>query len=219
MRIVRKLGFTLLVAIVPTVAAAQAAPRTAFEDSWYWGAKGGIASFDPNGSGRVNASSVGGEWLITRSRAGLYISVDQAFFDEVAGVYDPSVQGSVRPVSISDLRRYSAGLLAFPIARNNLRPYLGIGLSINVIQDADPRGTFVSTASQDSVFNSVHRLTSKVSPVMIGGAQLNLGRVAVFGQASAMPTRNNFLFAGASHTFVVEAGLRYNLARAIDPLR
>lgn len=220
MRIVRKLGFTLLVAIVPTVAGAQAAhPRTAFEDSWYWGAKGGIASFDPNGGGRVNASSVGAEWLITRTRAGLYVSVDQAFFDEVAGVYDPTVQGSVRPVSISDLRRYSAGLLAFPIAHNNIRPYLGIGLSVNVIQNADPRGTFVSTASQDSVFNSVNELTSKVSAVFTGGAQVNFGRIALFGQASAMPTRNNFLFSGASHTFVIEAGLRYNLARAIEQLK
>ncbi|MBC7897794.1 MAG: hypothetical protein H7066_20410 [Cytophagaceae bacterium] len=220
MRIVRKLGYTLLVAIVPTVASAQAAqPRNSFDDSWYWGAKGGVASFDPNGSGRVTAPSMGAEWLITRSRAALYISIDQAMFDETAGVYDPSVQGSVRPVSISDLRRYGAGLYAFPVAINNIRPYLGFGLSINVIQDADPKGTFVSSNSQDSVFNAVQEQTSKVSAVFTGGAQVNFGRIALFGQASAMPTRNNFLFAGASHTFVLEAGLRYNLARAIEQLK
>jgi hypothetical protein len=220
MRIVRKLGYTLLVAIVPTVVSAQAAqPRTSFEDSWYWGAKGGVASFDPNGSGRVTAPSFGAEWLITKSRAALYVSVDQAMFDETAGVYDPTVPGSVRPVSISDLRRYGAGLYAFPVAYNNIRPYLGIGVSINVIQDADPRGTFVSSPSQDSVFNSVHELTSKVSAVVTGGAQVNFGRIALFGQASAMPTRNNFLFSGASHTLILEAGLRYNLARAIEQLK
>ena len=221
MRIVRKFGYTLLMAAVPVAAGAQqmANPRTAFEDSWYWGVKGGIASFDPNGGGRVNASSVGAEWLITRSRAALYLSLDQSFFDETAGVFDPTVQGSVRQVSISDLRRYSAGLLAFPVAIGNLRPYLGLGLSVNVIQNADPKGTFANQASQSSVFDAVGEQTSKASAVFTGGAQANFGRVAIFGQASAMPTRNNFLISGAAHTFLFEGGIRYNLARAIEQLK
>lgn len=220
MRIVRKLGFTLLAAVIHTVAGGQQVnPRSGFQDSWYWGAKGGVASFDANGSGRVSKPSVGAEWLITRSRGALYVSIDQAFFDDVAGVYDPSVAGSVRPVSISDLRRYSAGLLAFPVAFGSLRPYAGLGLSINVIQSADPAGTFVSTTSQASVFKAVQQQTSKVSAVFTGGAHVVFGRIALFGQASAMPTRNNFLISGSSHTFLLEGGIRYNLASAIEQLK
>lgn len=221
MRIVRKFGSWLLVAaVVPAMAGAQQAanPRHAFEDSWYWGAKGGIASFDPSGGGRVSASSVGAEWMITRSRAALYLSVDQAFFDETAGIFDPSVGGSVRPVSINDMRRYGVGLFAFPIA-GSVRPYLGLGLSLNVIQNADPSGTFVNQGSQTAVFDRVADQTSKVSAVFTGGLQANAGRMAFFAQASAMPTRNNFLISGSSHTFVIEGGIRYNLAQAIEQLK
>lgn len=222
MRSALRLSTTLLLVAAPLAAHAQqptASDRTGFQDSWYWGVKGGMASFDPNGNGRVNANSIGGEWLITRNRGALYVSVDQAFFDDVAGVFDPTVQGSVRPVNVSDLRRYSAALMAFPIEIGNLRPYLGAGISVNVVQSADPQGTFVNQTSQTQVFNQVGELTSKVAALFIGGAQLNLGRAAVFGQASAMPTRNNFLLSGASHTFVFEGGIRFNLARAIDTLK
>jgi hypothetical protein len=221
MRIVRKFGYGLLMAAVPALAGAQqaATSRSSFQDSWYWGAKGGIASFDPDGAGRVSASSVGAEWLITRSRGALYLAVDQSFFDKTAGVFDPTVTGSVRPVAISDMRRYSAGLLAFPVDFGGLRPYAGVGLAINVIQNADPSGNFVDEDSQNEVFERVAEQTSRVSAVFTGGLHINLGRAALFGQASAMPTRRNFLIAGSTHTFVLEAGLRYNLASAIEPLK
>jgi hypothetical protein len=219
MRIARTLGFTLLLA-APVVADAQAAnPRTQFEDSWYWGAKAGMSSFDPNGGGRINANAFGGEFLITRTRGALMLSVDQSFFDDVAGVFDPSASGSVRPVDVSDWRRYSAALLAFPVRWGALRPYLGAGLSINVIQNADPKGTFINQASQSAVFDRVSEQTSKVSALLIGGAQVNAGRLGFFAQASAMPTRNNFLISGSSHTFVVEGGVRFNLASAIEKLQ
>lgn len=220
MRIARLFGFTLLLS-APVAAHAQQSTgsRTQFEDSWYWGAKAGMSSFDPDGAGRVSASSFGAEWLITRRRAGLYLSVDQSFFDATAGVFDPSVQGSVRSVDVSDWRRYAAGLLAFPVTMGSLRPYLGVGLTINVLQKADPRGTFASTASQTSVFNAVEEQTSKVSPTFTGGAQLQIGRAALFGQVSSMSTRNNFLISGASHTFVLEGGLRFNIASAIEQMK
>jgi hypothetical protein len=221
MRIARQFALSLLAVATPMVVVAQqsVSTRTQFENSWYWGAKGGVSSFDPNGSGRISAASVGAEWLITRSRAALYVSVDQSFFEDVAGVYDPTVQGSVRPVDVSDWRRYAVGLLAFPVTWGNLKPYAGLGLSINVIQNADPQGTFATTASQTKVFDDVSEQTSRVSATMTAGLQIQVGRAALFGQASAMPTRNNFLISGSSHTFVLEGGLRFNLASAVEVLR
>lgn len=220
MRIARQLGLSLFALAIPAVASAQSSsPRTSFENSWYWGAKGGVTSFDPSGGGRVNASSVGAEWLITRSRGALYLSVDQAFFEDVAGVYDPTVQGSVRPVDVSDWRRYGIGLYAYPLTWGNIKPYAGLGLTINVLQNADPQGTFTTPASQSQVFDDVAEQTSKVSATVTTGLQVQLGRAALFGQASAMPTRRNFLISGSSHTFVFEGGLRFNLASAIEVLK
>lgn len=221
MRIVRKFGLGLLVAAVPALVSAQQASssRSNFENSWFWGAKGGIASFDPDGAGRVTATSIGGEWLITRSRAGLYISIDQSFFDEVSGVFDPTVSGSIRAVDISDMRRYSAGLLAFPLDWGALRPYAGIGLSVNVIQNATPQGAYVSDSALMFVAEQVNEQSSRVSAVFTAGLQINAGFLALFGQASAMPTRRNFLINGDDRTYLLEGGVRFNLSRAIDPLR
>ncbi len=222
MRNVRRFGLGFLMALVPALVTAQQAAtnsRTNFDDSWYWGIRGGMTSFDA-GAGRVSAPSVGGEWLITRTKGALYVAVDQSFFDEQAGLFDPSAPGSVRVVDVSDMRRYSMGLLAFPIViGNSLRPYAGVGLSINVIQNAEPLGTYADTGSQNTVFRNLHEQTSKISAVFTGGAMYQIGRAAIFGQASAMPTRSNFLLNGASHTFMFEGGIRYNLSTAIDRLR
>jgi hypothetical protein len=217
MRIART--FAAVIAVLPSLALAQSAnDRSSFDNSWFWGAKGGITMFDA-GLGRVSAPTVGGEWLITRSRGALYIAGEQSFFDEVGGVFDPSSPGSVRDVNIADMRRYSIGLLASPVMWGELRPYAGIGLAINVIQNADPQGTFLNQSSQSTVFQRVADQTSKVSAVVTAGAQLQVGRVAIFGQASSMPTRNNFLFSGSNYTFVLEGGLRYNLASAVEMLK
>lgn len=220
MRIWHRLGLVLASVVVPSFVHAQQQPvgdpRQSFNDSWYWGAKGGITQFNA-GLGRVSAPTVGGEWLITRSRGAMYISAEQSFFDEVGGVFDGSVAGAVRDVVISDMRRYAVGLLAFPTS-GSMRPYAGLGLAINVIQNADPQGTFLNEDSQTEVFQRVARQTSKVSAVLTAGLQLQAGRVAFFGQASSMPTRSDFLLSGANYTFVFEGGIRYNLANAIERL-
>lgn len=223
MRIARTFRLALAAAaVIPTLAGAQAsnAPRT-FNDSWFWGIKGGSTMFTTgaNGDSKVNAATVGAEWVVTRSRAAVYLSVEQAFFDNTAGVFDASSVGSVRSVSISDLRRYNAGVYLFPIKHESFRPYAGLGLAINVIQNAEPQGTYSSVAAQDSVFSAVDEQSSRVSAVFTLGAQAKvMDRVWLFAQGVTMPTRRNFLINGAANTFVVEGGVRFNLLGAIEKL-
>lgn len=223
MRIARTFRLALAAAaVIPTLAGAQAsnAPRT-FNDSWFWGIKGGSTMFTTgaNGDSKVNAATVGAEWVITRTRAAVYLSVEQAFFDNTAGVFDASSVGSVRSVSISDLRRYSAGVYLFPIKHESFRPYAGLGLAINVIQNAEPQGTYGSVAAQDSVFSAIDEQSSRVSAVFTLGAQAKvMDRVWLFAQGVTMPTRRNFLINGAANTFVVEGGVRFNLLGAIEKL-
>ena len=157
--------------------------------------------------------------LITRSHVALNVSVEQAFFDTKAAVFDATSTGSIRPVGISDLRRYNASVLFFPTQFGAIRPYAGIGLALNVIQSAQPEGTFSSSEAQSSVFTAVDQQSSRTSPVLTVGAQAQVQRVSLFAQAATMPTRNNFLINGAANTFMLEAGIRYNLLRAIDRLQ
>jgi hypothetical protein len=198
---------------------AQAArlPRRSFEDSWYWGAKGGVALFK-SASENVTAPSGGIEWLITRSRAALNVSVEQSFFDTKGAVFDPTVSGSLRAVDISNLRRYQLSLMAFPKSYGRFMPYAGLGYALSVISDANPRGTFTSQTTMDSVFARVDAQSSKSSVVFSGGVQALVKRYALFLQGSIMPTRQRFLINGGSYTNFIEAGVRYNLTRAREPL-
>lgn len=220
MRIVRTVVVAgLTIAAIPALSVAQSA--NSFDNGWFWGAKGGITQFDAvdmqaGGFKTVSAVTVGGEWLITRSRGALYLSAEQSFFDEVSAVFDPTSPGAARPVTISDMRRYHIGVLAFPVSWGGARPYIGVGYAINVIQEAQPQGTFTSEEVMDSVFSRVDRQSSRATFAITAGVQLQAGPIALFGQAATMPTRDNFLINASSNTLLFEAGIRFRLSDAFD---
>src|SRR5690348_668430 len=75
MRTVRWLVSGLaLMALLPTISAAQAGRL--FKDSWFWGAKGGIATFSTTSGASEVSPMAGVDWLITRSRGALYVAAD-----------------------------------------------------------------------------------------------------------------------------------------------
>ncbi len=224
MRTIRTLAAGLAcVALLPAAAAAQAAPQSApnkvrsFTDSWYWGAKGGVSIFS-SAAEDITAPSVGGEWMITRTRVAMYVSVEQSFFDTQGAVSDPTSVGGARAVDIKDSRRYNLQLFAFPKQYGAFRPYAGLGFALITIRDVQPEGTFTSSQSQDSVFNRVNDESSRVSPVFTLGGQLDFSRFGLFVQASTMSTRNRYLINGKPNTYLIEGGLRYNVVDAIEKL-
>jgi hypothetical protein len=220
MRTIRTLTAGLAcAALLPAVVAAQTVPQKvrSFTDSWYWGAKGGVSMFGAAAED-ISAPTVGGEWMITRTRIAMYVSVEQSFFDTQGLVFDPTSTGSARIVDIKDSRRYNLQLFAFPKQYGSFRPYAGLGFALLMIRDAAPEGTFTSPGSQDSVYASVDDRSSRTTPVFTLGGQYDFQRAALFVQASTMATRNRFLINGKANTYLLEAGLRYNLVDAIEKL-
>ena len=220
MRTIRTLTAGLACAVLlPAISAAQSVPHKArtFTDSWYWGAKGGVAMFGAS-SEDVSAPTFGGEWMITRTRIAMYVSAEQSFFDTQGGVFDPTSPASTRIVDIKDSRRYNLQLFAFPKRYGSFRPYAGLGFALITIRDAQPQGTFVSAASQDTILADVGDRSSRTTPVFTLGGQYDFLRAALFVQGSSMPTRNRFLINGKSNTYLLEGGLRYNLVDAIEKL-
>ena len=217
MRTIRTVAAGLAcIALVPAVAAAQRGQQ--FDDSWYWGAKGGVTLLEA-GDGSITAPLVGAEWLVTRSRAALYVSIDQSFFDTQARFLDPVSAGAVRSVDISDMRRYSLALMAFPKQFGSLRPYAGAGFAINVIQSTeDQNGSYASRAQQDTVLRFIDDRASRTSFMLMGGVQAQVSRFGLFLQVTVMPTPHRFLINGAPNTAVFEAGIRYNLTGAREKL-
>jgi hypothetical protein len=212
MRTVRWMFSVLaLVALTPAVSAAQS--NRLFENAWFWGAKAGLMNFS-TGIENKTAPLVGAEWLITRNKAGLYLSAEQAFFDATGYVFDGN--GQQVNVALKDSRRYTAALLAFPVAWGSLRPYGGVGLSLNLIQHATADQSQITDPDQeDVVANAVHDERDRVSFIIMGGLQAQYRRFSVFGQGTFMPARANFFFSGRS-TYIVEAGIRYNVGSSID---
>ncbi len=207
------------VALLPGLVFAQAnRSANSFNDSWFWGVSGGVMLFKAgvDRSTQITAPSVGGEWLITRTRVGLRLSVEQAFFNEQAGIFDPSSSGGVREIDVKNWRRYSGEIYFFPVTDGNLRPYAGLGVALNVIQNSVPTGSFSSEGQMDSVFASVNEFSSRSSAVFTVGAQMGFNRSALFVQASAMPTGGNFLLNRSHYTYMAQGGIRYNFGNAID---
>jgi hypothetical protein len=190
-------------------------PRHVFEDSWYWGAKGGVTRFGTVVDGRVSAPLAGAEWLITHRRGALLVSAEQSFFDQASVVSDPSTSDGTRAVSIHDARRYSFAALAAPVQYGAVRPYAGLGLAMHVIRRATPTGDFATQQQLTNVRDAVSDGQSFVAPFLMAGAQAQFGIAAIFvqGNLSAAQSRTLFNRGGGSQ---LEAGIRLNVAPAFE---
>lgn len=209
-------GAALLGLLLPATSSAQAGRR--FENAWFFGAKAGSAAVWTT-TQRGYAPLLGGESLITRSRGGLYLSYDQTFFgtfrdsDFTTTVPDP-VDGD-RLVDIGDMRRVTAMAMLFPNKRLLWRPYFGVGFAVNMVLNADPIGTFVSTSHQEAVEATIDEWSTRAAPIFMGGLQMEMLRFSVFGQASYMPAQADFLLNG-NETYFLEFGIRYNIGTSIE---
>lgn len=210
MRMLRPLTMAGTAILVVATAAAPARAQTTrpFTDSWFWGAKAGTMTFWTPTVNHAIAPLVGGEWLITKRRAALYVSADQAFFNETSTYATTSETGVVSSadIQIRGMRRYTGALLAFPRQYATLRPYAGLGVALNVIRRA-------SIVNGSVASEAVENARSTTAPLLMAGAQGQYRRVALFGQATYMPTQNNFLINRRS-TIYVEGGVRYNVGSA-----
>jgi hypothetical protein len=214
MRTVRWLTSGLaLAALLPSVGAAQSSRL--FEDSWFWGAKFGLMSYSTTAQGNSTAPAIGAEWLITRSRGALYVAGEQAFFNATSSVQDRSPTPNTYRVAVKDMQRFTAAALAFPVAWGTLRPYGGVGFSMNLIQHAtlmDP----VNDAQQEPVVNAmIGDEKDRVSFITMAGIQGQYRRISLFGQVTYMPSKANFLLNGRT-TYILEGGVRYNFGSSID---
>lgn len=203
-------GF-LVAAALPATGSAQQGRY--FDDSWFWGVKGGVSTFTPTLGESETAPTIGGEWLITRSRGGLYVSLDHVNLDATSAVFDPGAEGSVRSVQVRNLRRIGAAALAFPKRFGRVRPYAGIGLSLNVVGEANPLLASDDDVIDDAVYDRAEERRSQAGFLGMAGVHVQFQRLAVFGQASVVPGNSRFLLNDQPLGFF-EAGIRYNFSGA-----
>ena len=203
-------------ALIPASASAQRVKD--FEDSWFWGVKGGVSTYTPvYFNDAETGATFGADWLITRTRGALYVSVDQTNVNAVSAVFDPNAEGSVRPVEIDKLRRIGFAALAFPKRFGKFRPYGGLGLAISQISGASPLLVGEEADVDESVYDRIDERKSQASFLAMGGLQMQFGKTAVFGQASYIPVNSRFLLDDGIGFF--EFGVRHNFGSAREGIR
>lgn len=222
MRALRGVAVAALVAL--SAGAADAQSTRNFKDSWFWGLKGGAMFYqvqsDPDGS---LSPLAGVDWLITRTRGGMYASFDHTFFkDKIVLVNDSlsPVDTVPRTVFLSGMRRFTLAGVFFPYQRKYVQTYAGLGATLNQIAKAEPVGTYRTPAQERLVASTVRQFRTSATPLVIVGGQLRLLYASAFGQASFSPaTSQFFLFTGNNWRTTFEGGIRYNIGSSIDRMR
>lgn len=202
-----------LVATVVVSASANAQQRN-FDNSWFWGFKTGINTFSVPGHGNTSTVDLGIDWMITRTKGGLYVSANQSVFERDLEFVDPASNSGQRTVRVNDLRRLSLAGVAFPKHFGGITPYVGLGYTLAILGDARISVDSTNTFPDNSFFDAVESERSRSAVLGMAGVQIQTRRAAIFAQETMLPSNNRFLFSSVLSFF--EFGIRYNFGSSID---
>jgi phage protein U len=212
MQKLRAVAVAVMATLVVT-ASASAQGRRNFDNSWFWGFKTGVNTFSSPGRGNISTVDLGIDWLITRTKGGLYVSGNQSIFERDITIFDTGAATN-RTVRVNDLRRITLAGVAFPKHFGGITPYAGIGYTIAVLGDAR---VFVDSASSfpsNAFLDEVDQARSRSAAVGMAGIQIQTLRFAIFAQETLVPSNPSFLFPSVLSFF--EFGLRWNFGSSID---
>ncbi|MDP9205323.1 MAG: hypothetical protein M3P12_07695 [Gemmatimonadota bacterium] len=203
-----------LVAMLVGSGSANAQAVRNFDNSWFWGFKTGVNTFAVPGHGNSSTVDLGIDWLITRTKGGLYVSGNQSIFERDLEFMDPSSNTGQRTIRVNDLRRISFAGVAFPKHFGGITPYGGIGYTIAVLGDARVVVDSVNTYPTNAFLDEVERERSRGAVMGLAGVQIRTKRAAVFAQETMLPSTSGFLFSSVLSFF--EFGVRWNFGSSID---
>lgn len=205
----------MLLALAARPVAAQGSSDHSYQ--WYWGAQAGGLLYQTNAQGYFFDPVIGVHWLITAKRSALYMGADEAFFltDARATIFDRNSATGLRDATFSRVRRLYMGLLAFPLQKR-IEPFAGGGFVLMTITDAvvdcsgtTPNSQCATANDQFAAQSLVDDAGSKAAAWVMGGVQINFGKLAVYGQYMLTSGASGFLISGSTHS--IQGGLRYSL--------
>lgn len=222
MRAIRVLAVAALVVLDVSAAAAQSTRH--FHDSWFWGVKGGVMTYQVQSNTGGMAPMAGADWLITRKHGGLYVAGDYTIFSERVAVNDSINPIDVTPggrlTDIDDMFRFTFAGMLFPLENQRFSPYIGMGMTLSSIVGTNAQGTYVNRTQENLVLTTIQNFKTTVQPNFIVGTQLRLPLLSVFGHASITRANNTFfLYTAPSWRMSFEGGVRYNIGSSIDRMR
>jgi hypothetical protein len=212
MQKLRAVAVAVMATFVVT-ASAGAQQRRNFDNSWFWGFKSGINTFASPGRGNTSTVDLGVDWLITRTKGGLYVSGNQSVFERDITMFDSGAAVD-RTVRVNDLRRITVAGVAFPKHFGGITPYAGLGFTLAVLGDARVFVDSTSSFPSNAFLDEVDQARSRAAAVGMAGIQIQTMRFAIFAQETLVPSNPSFLFPSVLSFF--EFGLRWNFGSSID---
>lgn len=217
MRAIRSLAaVAALLTLVPAAAKAQA-PRP-FQNSWFWGVKGGSTFMSAPSKSNLTSAMAGIDWLITRNRGGIYASFDQSFLSQYAVIAD-SVNPTDTPsqVRLKDMRRISVLLMGYPGSSERYHPYVGIGMVYTQVGSVTPTAAYGSQSQYTLAQSIIQQYKSVFAPALMGGVQVQFRNAGLFVQAMGWQANQNFFLTnGNGFNASIEAGIRYNFGSSVS---
>ena len=218
MRTIGRLMLAAL-AVLTMPSLAQAQEGRLFKNAWFWGAKVGSMYYTSR-THKGYAPLIGGEWVITRTRGALYLSVQESFMPETpsAAIEDPYSTTGYKNVYVSDIRQATIAGLIFPTQkRGYLRPYAGIGFTLVDAFSSGPQlDGFESETERRYLAFAVEDAKSTASLIGMLGIQAQYRRLSAFAQGAMMPAQSTSFLLNGNYTLFFEGGLRYNIGTSID---
>jgi hypothetical protein len=203
-----------MTAMIVVSASANAQTVSNFDNSWFWGFKSGVNSFAVPGHGNTSTVDLGIDWVITRSKGGLYVSGNQSVFQRDLEFGDPTSQTGQRTIRVNDMRRITLAALGFPKHFGGITPYAGLGFMIAVLGDARVFVDSVNTFPTNSFLDEVENERSRSTAIGMAGVQIQTKRAAIFVQNTLVPSNNTFLVRSVLN--FLEFGIRINFGSSID---
>jgi hypothetical protein len=121
----------------------------------------------------------------------------------------------IADMELKDIRRYNMAAMIFPDMGRWIRPYVGLGASLNFISRASSVDRFSNPSDQQIIDDEIADRRDRASFLLMGGVQTQYKRVAPFGQITMQPSQQRFLL-GERPLFIFEGGVRINLGSSIE---
>jgi len=183
---------------------------------FYVGASGGVMDFATAAQTRGAIPMFGGNALITAKRAALLVAVDIGLGSgETAAMADP-VDGLPRTVTFDNINRYYFMMMAYPL-KSHIQPFIGLGWGIQTLSNLQVQGAFADDIVQQENQSRAEDLGSTAFMQFVGGVEIRVGILNVFGSLTAATGANDSdLIQGSVYT--AQAGARISLGKSREDI-
>jgi hypothetical protein len=179
---------------------------------FYVGASGGVMDFATTAQTRGGVGMAGANMLVTANRVALLLAVDAGLGSGETAAFNDPVDGTIRTATFDHIMRYYFEMMAYPL-RGNIQPFIGVGFGIQTLTNLQVQGSFVDDVTRQENYNRANDLASTGFAQVVGGVDIRVGVLDVFGSLSAATAASSSdLIQGAVYTG--QAGIRFSLGKS-----